>query len=98
MADMITTQRKKSMNNLIKGYMDASTSLSSFLSAFMSALEIRRESVEFFKYKEIGCDIFLKTSSLYEKQSSLLLTQYAFKKTQSQLLDSLSYKCKELLR
>jgi hypothetical protein len=40
MANMTTTQRGESINNLMKGYMDASTSLLSFLSAFMSALEI----------------------------------------------------------
>ena len=64
----------------------------------MSALKIRKESAEFSKYKEVSCDTLLKTSSPYEKQSSFLLTQYAFKKTQDQLLDSLSYKCKEVLR
>ena len=40
MADMTTTQRRESINNLMKEYMDMSTSLTSFLSAFMSALEI----------------------------------------------------------
>jgi hypothetical protein len=41
------------MNNLIKSYMDTSTSLSAFLIAFKSALEIRKESAELAKYKEI---------------------------------------------
>ena len=96
MADMTTIQCEESMNNLIKGYMNTSTSLLSFLSAFMSALETRKDSVEFFKYKEISCDIILKTLSFYEKQSSFLFTQYAFKKIQNQLLDLLSYKCEEI--
>ncbi len=39
MADMTTTQREESMNNLMKGYMDAITSLIAFLKAFESALE-----------------------------------------------------------
>ena len=96
MADMTTTQRGESMNNLMKGYMDASTSLSSFLSAFMSALEARKDSVEFSKYKEISCNTVLKTSSPYEKQACFILTKYVFKKTQNQLLDSLSYKCEKI--
>src|SRR6266540_5970192 len=47
MADMISTQRGESMNNLMKGYLDASTSLSEFISAFESALETRKESSKF---------------------------------------------------
>ena len=38
-ADITTTQRGESMNNLMKGYMDAITSLIAFLKAFESALE-----------------------------------------------------------
>src|SRR3989440_65888 len=34
MADMTTTRRGESMNNLMKGYMDATTSLTTFLKAF----------------------------------------------------------------
>ena len=64
---MTTIQCDKSMNTLIKEYMNTFTSLLSFLSAFMSALEIQKESVEFSKYKEIGYDIFLKTLGFYEK-------------------------------
>src|SRR2546430_17687608 len=43
MADMTTTQRGESMNNLMKGYLDATTSLTSFLKAFESALDQRKE-------------------------------------------------------
>ncbi|CAG8768111.1 11599_t:CDS:2, partial [Rhizophagus irregularis] len=39
LADMTSTQRGESMNNLMKGYMDASHSLLDFLKAFESALE-----------------------------------------------------------
>ena len=39
MADMTTTQRGESMNSLMKGYMDITTSLIAFLKAFKSALE-----------------------------------------------------------
>ncbi|RIB29427.1 hypothetical protein C2G38_2155523 [Gigaspora rosea] len=39
MADMTTTQYEESMNNMMKGYLDANTSLNAFISAFQSALE-----------------------------------------------------------
>ncbi|CAG8621153.1 9242_t:CDS:2 [Gigaspora margarita] len=38
MANMITTQCGKSMNNMIKGYLDANTSLTTFITAFQLAL------------------------------------------------------------
>src|SRR5204862_602780 len=95
MADMTTTQRGESMNNLVKSYMDASTSLSGFLAAFESALETRKESAEFAKYKEIGFN-YCSTKSPYEKQAAQLLTRYALEKTQVQLIESLSYKCEEI--
>src|ERR1044071_945449 len=42
MADMTTTGRGESMNSLMKGYMDATVSLTKFLKAFESALEQRK--------------------------------------------------------
>ncbi len=39
MADMITTQYNESMNNLMKGYLDASTFLITFITVFESALD-----------------------------------------------------------
>ncbi|CAG8649802.1 3704_t:CDS:2 [Racocetra fulgida] len=59
---------KQSMNNLMKGYMDAMTSLTVFLKAFESALEQRQEAAEFIKYQENNEIINLVTSSPYEKQ------------------------------
>ena len=97
MADMTTTQRGESMNNLIKSYMDASTSLSAFLIAFKSALEIRKESTEFAKYREIGFN-YCSTKSPYEKQASELLTKYALTKTQKQLSQCMSYKSEKINR
>jgi len=47
MADMTTTQRDESMNNLMKGYLDASTSLTTFITAFESALDAQNENTEF---------------------------------------------------
>ncbi|RIB30355.1 hypothetical protein C2G38_2152825 [Gigaspora rosea] len=38
MADMMTTQHGKPMNNIMKGYLDANTSLTTFITAFQSAL------------------------------------------------------------
>jgi len=80
MADMISTQRGESMNNLMKGYLDASTSLSEFISAFESALEIKKESSKFLEYKQNNYDILYKTASPFEQQAALLLTSYSFKK------------------
>ncbi|CAI2190913.1 17720_t:CDS:2, partial [Funneliformis geosporum] len=61
------------MNNLMKGYIDASHSLLDFLKAFESALD------------------------LLEYQASEILTNYALKLTQEQLLQSTSYLCVKLL-
>ncbi|CAG8841571.1 40497_t:CDS:2, partial [Gigaspora margarita] len=96
MADITTTQRGESMNNLMKGYMDAMTSLTTFLKAFESALEQRKEATEFIKYQEKNEIIKLVTSSPYEKQASELLTKYALKKTQHQLLEFMTYKCETI--
>ena len=46
LADMTTTQRGESMNHLMKGYMDATTSLTSFIRAFESALDSCKECAE----------------------------------------------------
>ena len=98
MADMSSTQCAKSMNNLMKGYMSSTTSLTSFLNAFDTALDARKQSAEFIKYKEYSTNIIYKTLSPYEKQASMILTSYALTKTQQQILQSYSYKCEELLR
>src|SRR6266540_2644666 len=86
MADMISTQRGESMNNLMKGYLDANTSLSEFISAFASALETRKESSEFLEYKQNNFNILYKTASPFEQQAASLLTNYSFKKTQEQII------------
>ncbi len=98
MADMISTQRGESMNNLMKGYLDANTSLSEFISAFASALETRKESSEFLEYKQNNFNILYKTASPFEQQAASLLTNYSFKKTQEQIIQSYSYKCEEITR
>lgn len=95
-ADMVTTQRAESMNNLMKRYLDASTSLTEFLSAFESVLDARKESTEFSEYKQNHHNVMLKTSSPFEKQAASLLTNYSFKKTQEQIIESFSYKCEEI--
>jgi hypothetical protein len=46
-ADMTTTQRKESNNNMMKGYLDVSTSLMTFITAFQSALDAQIEKTEF---------------------------------------------------
>ena len=51
MADMITTQHDKLMNNLMKGYLDASTFLITFITAFESALNAQNENIKFYIYQ-----------------------------------------------
>ncbi|CAG8840994.1 41379_t:CDS:2, partial [Gigaspora margarita] len=85
MAD-ITTQRGESMNNLMKGYIYAMTSLTTFLKAFESAIEQRKEAAEFIRYQENNKTIKLVTSSSYKKQANpneqaLIKTYRAFYNT-----------------
>ena len=98
MADMSTTGRGESMNNLMKNYMNATISLTNFLKAFESALEQRKEDEEFVKFCENNKTIALLTASPYEKQASELLTKYALVKTQKQLLQCMSYKSEKITR
>ena len=98
MADMTTTQRGESMNSLMKGYMNATTSLVNFLKAFESALEQRKEATEFARFCEDNKVVSLITASPYEKQASELLTKYAFTKTQTQLSQCMSYKSRKIDR
>ncbi|CAB4378322.1 unnamed protein product [Rhizophagus irregularis] len=97
LVDMTSTQRGDSMNNLMKGYMDASHSLLDFLKAFESALEQRENDLQLAKYKQIHENVTFKTLSPLEYQASEILTNYALKLTQEQLLQSTSYLCIELL-
>ena len=90
------TQRAESMNSLMKRYLDASTSLTEFISAFESVLNTRKENSEFLGYKQKNYNIIYKTSSPYEKQAASLLTNYSLKKTQDQIIESYSYKCEEM--
>jgi hypothetical protein len=98
MADMTTTQRGESMNNLLKYYMDSTTSLSTFLEAFTSALEARDEAEEFLKFKEENYALPSRTGGPFELQAYSLFTWYAFKKFQDQLVLSQSYRCSEISR
>jgi hypothetical protein len=99
LADMTSTQCGESMNNLMKGYMSATHSLLDFLKAFESALEQRENDLQLAKYKQIHENVTFKTSTLspFEYQASEILTNYALKLTQEQLLQSTSYLCIELL-
>ena len=98
MADMTTTQRGESMNSLMKGYIDSTTSLVNFLKAFESALEQRKDDAEFLKFRENNKPGSLLTTSPYENQASELLTKYALTKTQQQLLQCMSYKSEKIPR
>jgi hypothetical protein len=96
MADMISTQRGESMNNMMKGYLDASTSLVKFINAFQSALEAQNENTEFRIYKQNNFNILYKTTSPLERQAASILTTFSLKKTQEQLMQSFMYKCEEI--
>jgi hypothetical protein len=98
MADMTTTQRGESMNNMMKGYLDASTSLMKFISAFQSALDAQNEKTEFRVYQQDNFNILYKTPSPFERQAASILTTYSLKKTQEQLMQSFTYKCEEIPR
>jgi hypothetical protein len=98
MADMATSQRGESMNSLLKYYMDATTSLSTFLEAFASALEVRAEAEEYAKYREEHFALRFRTESPMEQQAYALFTWFAFRKFQEQLVRSQSYGCSETSR
>lgn len=98
MADMTMTQRGESMNSLIKGYMDAATSLPNFLRAFESVLEQRKDDREFAKFCKDNKVVSILTANPYEKQASKLLTKYELKKTQEQLSQCMSYKSEKINR
>ncbi|CAG8777385.1 9620_t:CDS:2, partial [Gigaspora margarita] len=53
------------MDKNLKRYMDAITSLTTFLKAFESAIEQRKEAAEFIKYQENNETIKLKINSYY---------------------------------
>jgi zinc finger SWIM domain-containing protein 3 len=97
-ADMTTSQRGESMNNLLKYYMDATTTLRTFLEAFACALEVRNEVEEFAKYREENFSLRFRTGSPLEQQAYALFTWYAFQKLQEQLIQSQSYRCSETSR
>ena len=93
---MTTTQRGESMNNMMKGYLDASTSLMKFIAAFQSALDAQNKKTEFRVYQQNNFNILYKTTSPFEHQAASILTTYSLKKTQEQLMQSFMYKCEEI--
>ncbi len=54
------------MNNIMKGYLNASTLLVSFITAFQSVLDAQNEKTEFHIYQQNNFNILYKTSSLFE--------------------------------
>ena len=64
---MTIIQRKESMNSLMKEYIDITISLIAFLKAFKSALEQRKNNVEFKKFYKNNKIISLCTISSYKK-------------------------------
>ncbi|CAB4478770.1 unnamed protein product [Rhizophagus irregularis] len=96
MADMTTTQCGESMNNMMKGYLDASTSLLTFITAFQSALDAQIEKTEFYVYQQDNFNVLYKTISPFERQAVSILTTYSLKKTQEQLMQSFTYSCENI--
>lgn len=81
----------------MKGYMDSTNSLLDFLKAFESALEQRNSDLQLVKYCQNHLNVILKTLSPYKYQVAEVLTNYALKLTQEQLLQSTVYSCVELV-
>ena len=86
------------MNSLMKGYMDATTSLMNFLKAFESALEQKKEDIELAKFCEVNNVVSLLIASPYEKQTSELLMKHVLTKTQQQLSQCMLYKSEKIDR
>ncbi|PKK74204.1 hypothetical protein RhiirC2_821660 [Rhizophagus irregularis] len=81
----------------MKGYMDSTNSLLDFLKAFESALDQRNSDLQLVKYRQNHLFVILKTLSPYKYQVAEVLTNYALKLTQEQLLQSTVYSCVELV-
>ncbi|RIA86149.1 hypothetical protein C1645_829717 [Glomus cerebriforme] len=67
------------------------------MTTFKSALEQHENDLQLAKYKQIHKNVTFKTLSLLEYQTSEILTNYALKLIQEQLLQSTSYLCVKLL-
>ncbi|CAB5117154.1 unnamed protein product [Rhizophagus irregularis] len=91
-----TTQREKSMNNIMKGYLDASTSLMIFITAFQSALDMQIKKTEFYVYQQDNFNILYLTTNLFKCQTVLILTTYSLKRIQEQLMQSFIYNCENI--
>jgi len=65
----------------MKGYLDASLSLITFIIAFESALNVQNENTEFHIYQQNNFNILYKTTNSFN-QIALILTTYSLKKTQ----------------
>ena len=96
LADMTSTQCGESMNNLMKCYMNSTNSLLDFLKAFEFAMEQCDVDLQLIKYRQDQFNVILKTMSPLEYQAAELLTNYALKLIQEQLLQASSYSCAEL--
>ena len=77
--------------------MDATHSLLDFLKAFESALEQRDVDLQLSRYRQNHYNVIFKTMSPFECQAAEVLTNYALKLTQEQLLQASNYSCVELL-
>ncbi|CAG8679532.1 30193_t:CDS:2, partial [Gigaspora margarita] len=62
MADIMTIQCEESMNNMMKGYLDANTSLTIFITAFQLALNTQSEKTEFRIYQQNNFNTIYKTT------------------------------------
>ncbi|GBC20970.2 protein FAR1-RELATED SEQUENCE 11 [Rhizophagus irregularis DAOM 181602=DAOM 197198] len=67
------------------------------MTTFESALEQRNSDLQLVKYCQNHLNVILKTLSPYKYQVAEVLTNYALKLTQEQLLQSTVYSCVELV-
>ncbi|UZO20007.1 uncharacterized protein OCT59_011269 [Rhizophagus irregularis] len=80
----------------MKGYLDASTSLMTFITAFQSALDMQIKKTEFYVYQQDNFNILYLTTSLFKCQTVLILTTYLLKRIQEQLMQSFIYNCENI--
>ncbi|CAG8850352.1 4763_t:CDS:1, partial [Racocetra persica] len=56
----------------------------------------QNEKTEFRIYQQNNFNIIYKTTSIFERQAASILTTYAFKKIQEQLMQSFMYKYEDI--
>ncbi|CAG8464216.1 12500_t:CDS:2 [Cetraspora pellucida] len=95
-ADMSSTQRGKSMNSLLKGFIDCKTRLTEFLATFEHALNLCEEAEHISAYKKLVYPIPLTFPNPIENQAASCLMWYAWKKFEAEWSAKDAYVCEEI--